>query len=471
MDHVPPVADVCTVPLTVLAAKLAAGVLSPVTVTEAMLDRIARLDPGLRSYLTITADLALEQARAAEQEIAQGRYRGPLHGVPIAVKDLCRTAGIVTTAGMALHREFVPEDDATVVVRLRDAGAVLLGKLHMTEGATIDHHPELPAPVNPWRADLWTGVSSSGSGVATAASLCFASLGSDTGGSIRYPSLCNGLTGVKPTWGRVSRHGVFDLAASFDTVGPMARSAADCAAVLGAIAGDDPADPTTILDPVPDYLAALDGVWGARGLRIGVDAAFNAAGASAEVMAALETIAGLLARLGALIRPITFPDPAPLLEHLLAMQTAELATAHRATFPAQADRYGPWLRGAIEAGRTADPLSIGAGVTERNLFRGRLARVFTEVDAILAPVLPGGTPTWAEAASLFADTPLDFFKFTAPLNASGSPTVTFPCGLAEDGRPIGLQLIGRHAGEATLLRAVHAIQQASAFHLAQPMLA
>lgn len=220
--------------------------ISPVELTETLLGRIGTFDPGLKSYTTVTAKLAMDQARAAEAEIVCGRYRGPMHGVPVAVKDLCFTKGIRTTGGMAIHADFMPDYDATVVTRLRDAGSVLLGKLHMTEGATMEHHPDLPQPVNPWKSDLWTGVSSSGSGVAPAAGLAYASIGSDTGGSIRFPSACNNLTGVKPTWGLISRHGIFDLAATFDHLGPMARSTADCAAMLQVLAGWDPLDTTSL---------------------------------------------------------------------------------------------------------------------------------------------------------------------------------------------------------------------------------
>ena len=218
--------------------------LSSVEVTHAALDRIARLNPRLKCYATLTPDLALAQAREADSEIARGILRGPLHGVPIAVKDLCHTRGIPTAAGMTIHKDYRPDRDAGVVTRLREAGSVLLGKLQLTEGAFGAHHPGIDPPVNPWSAAHWTGVSSSGSGVATAAGLCYGSLGSDTGGSIRFPSTMNGVTGLKPTWGRVSRAGVFALAESMDHIGPMTRSAADAAAMLGTIAGADADDPT-----------------------------------------------------------------------------------------------------------------------------------------------------------------------------------------------------------------------------------
>ena len=218
--------------LTELARRIHAREISPVEATTAQLARIEKLDGQLKSYAYVMAEAALVQARAAEAEIMRGEIRGPLHGVPIAVKDLCWTRGVPTAAGMTIYRDFRPTEDATVVRKLYAAGAIILGKLQLTEGAWAEHHPQIPAPVNPWNAAHWSGASSSGSGVATAAGLCYASLGSDTGGSIRFPSAANGVTGVKPTWGRVSRYGVFELAATLDHIGPMARSAADCGAML-----------------------------------------------------------------------------------------------------------------------------------------------------------------------------------------------------------------------------------------------
>src|SRR5215813_2202752 len=250
-----------------LTARIKARELSSVAVTHALVDRIASLDGTLGSYAVVTADAAMAQAKVAEAEIMASRYRGPLHGVPIAVKDLCWTRGIPTAAGMAIYKNYCPHEDATVVRLLKEAGAVLLGKLQLTEGAYSDHHPSVTPPKNPWNPDYWPGISSSGPGAATAAGLCYGSLASDTGGSIRWPSAANGLTGLKPTWGRVSRYGVFELAATLDHVGPMARCAADAGALLGVIAGADEKDPTTVLDPVPDYLGARPNL---QGLRIGI---------------------------------------------------------------------------------------------------------------------------------------------------------------------------------------------------------
>src|SRR5882757_5099941 len=271
--------------------------LSPVEATQAQLDRIARLDGQLKSYAYVMASPALEQAHAAEKGIAAGKVRGPLHGVPIAVKDLCWTKDAPTAAGMTIYRDYRPSEDATVVSRLKEAGAVILGKLQLTEGAYADHHPEIDPPRNPWDATLWSGASSSGSGVATAAGLCYGSLGSDTGGSIRFPSAANGVTGLKPTWGRVSRYGVFELAATLDHIGPMARSAADCGAILGIIAGQDPKDTTTLPGSVPDYLAGI--AEGIRGLRIGYDASWSETGVDEPTVAVVKAARETLAKLGA----------------------------------------------------------------------------------------------------------------------------------------------------------------------------
>ena len=329
--------------------------ISPVELTRALLDRIARLDPALRSYATVTPELALAQARRAEAEIAGGHYRGPLHGIPVAVKDICNTAGVVTAAGMAIHAARVPDFDATVVKRLAEAGAVLLGKLQNTEGAFVNHHPKITPPRNPWNADYYAGASSSGSGVATAAGLCFGSLGSDTGGSIRFPSAANGITGLKPTWGRVSRHGVFALAESSDHVGPMTRSAADAGAMLGVIAGRDPSDPTSLTASVPDYLAWLDS--GVRGLRIGIDVVYNETGSDPEIVATVREARKVLEELGATIREVKLPNPDSVMAAWGPTCAVQTAMAHQATYPARAAEYGE-LAKLIETGRALSGIDV-----------------------------------------------------------------------------------------------------------------
>src|SRR5579863_2129979 len=258
----------CFLSLSDLSSALRKREVTSVEATRAVLDRIHQLNPSLRAYLTVLDESALRQAEAADKEIAAGKYRGPLHGVPIAVKDLCWTKGVPTTCASRVLRDFRPDSNATVVDRFEAAGAVMLGKLHLTEFAMAWYHPEIPTPLNPWNDAFWPGASSSGSGVATAAGLCYAAIGTDTGGSIRFPSAANGIVGLKPTWGRVSRHGVFPLGESLDHIGPMTRTVADAALVLGAIAGRDSADDTSLSEPVDDYSVELKG--GVHGIRIGV---------------------------------------------------------------------------------------------------------------------------------------------------------------------------------------------------------
>jgi amidase len=443
--------------------------LSSAAVTEAMLSRIDALDGTLCSYLTVTPERALAEAKQADEEIAADRHRGPLHGVPIAVKDLCFTKGVPTTFGMAVYRDFVPGFDATVVARLRQAGAVMLGKLHLHEGAYGEHHPDTKKPLNPWNLDYWPGGSSSGSGVATAAGLCFASLGSDTGGSIRFPCHANAVTGVKPTWGRVSRHGVFPLAESLDTVGPMARSAADAAAVLGAIAGHDPEDPTSLRITVPDYLARCSDIFAARGLRIGFDEAFAGEGTDPQIVKLIADTLDCFSELDAEIRPIGMPDIGAILDGQMAIMRVECAGFHEQPYRTTPQRFGKALGAAVETGLSSDPLAYAAGQIERDKFKGRLARIFREVDAILLPVFPKIGVRYDAYDAFLSDLP-DALRFTSPFNMSGSPSVIMPCGFSADGLPIGFQLVGPHLSEATLLAAAHAYQQATDWHLRRPPL-
>lgn len=460
--------DIHFQPLTTVAKHIENRDISPIEVTEAILTRIENYDQGLKSYTTVTADVALEQARKAEVEIMKGIYRGVMHGIPIAVKDLCYTKGITTTGGMSIYRDFKPDHDATVVTKLRDAGSVLLGKLHMTEGATLEHHPEFPEPVNPWKKDLWTGVSSSGSGVAAAAGLAYATIGSDTGGSIRFPSAANGLTGVKPTWGRVSRFGIFDLAATFDHLGPMARSAADAAAMLQTLAGWDPRDSTSLSSPVPDYLSELQGVYGARGVKIGLDWDYMSEDADPVTIGFIRDAVAVLEEIGALTTPVTFPDQAPLLKMNMAATMAETAAHHAATYPSRAAEYGPMIASMIDQGRSSDPVAMGQAIIERYKFRGAVLHMFDTIDVFVMPVFRLGTPTWSEMRAQVAESFDIIGKFTSPFNATGTPTVTLPVGYTDDGRPVAMQLAGAPGSEALLLKVAHAYQQATDWHTRRP---
>jgi amidase len=460
--------DIHYQPLTTVAKHIENRDISPVEVTEAILTRIETYDQGLKSYTTVTADLALDQARKAEAEVMKGIYRGVMHGIPIAVKDLCFTKGITTTGGMAIYRDFKPDHDATVVTKLNDAGAVTLGKLHMTEGAMLEHHPDFPEPVNPWKKDLWTGVSSSGSGVSAAAGLAYATIGSDTGGSIRFPSAANGLTGVKPTWGLISRYGIFDLAATFDHLGPMARSAADAAAMLQTLAGWDPKDTTSLSTPVPDYLGALQGIYGARGVKIGTDWDFVSEDADPVTVGFVKDAVEVLEGIGALTAPVSFPSITELLKMNMAATMAETAAHHDATYPSQADKYGPSVKAMIEMGRAATAVDIGKGIIERRKFRGAVIHMFDDIDIFVMPVFKLGTPTWSEMRAQVAESFDLIGKFTSPINATGTPTVTLPVGFTDDGRPVAMQLCGAPGSEALLLKVAHAYQQATDWHTRRP---
>ena len=444
--------------------------LSPVEVTQAQLDRIEKVDGALQSYVIVMAEQALADARQAEAEIARGHIRGPLHGVPVAVKDLCWTEGVATAAGMTLYKDFVPTEDGTAVRKLREAGAVILGKLQLTESAYADHHPTVTPPVNPWNAAHWSGASSSGSGVATAAGLCYGSLGTDTGGSIRFPSSANGLTGLKPTWGRVSRYGAFELAATLDHIGPMTRSAADAGAMLGAIAGADPKDPTASLAAVPNYLAGMQR--GLRGLRVGIDARWNEEGVDAATLKVMEGALAAVRELGAEIREVHFPDPSQVIVDWFPLCGIEAAVVHQATYPARKDMYGPALSGIIDLGRAQSGVDYQKIVLNRHAFSGKVRAMFEGIDLLLMPSQGVASPTLERMKTFGEDAEMmsAMLRYTCPLDMSGSPTITLPGGFTDAGTPVAFQFVSRHFEEELLVRAGWAFQQATDWHQRHPAL-
>ncbi|WP_024342109.1 amidase [Bradyrhizobium japonicum] len=454
--------------LVEVGQKIQAKALSPVEATKAMLQRIEKLDGQLKSFAYVMADSALADAATAEQEIASGKIKGVLHGVPVAVKDLCWAKGAPAAHGMTIHRDFRPTEDATVVARLKDAGAIILGKLQQTEGAYADHHPKIDPPKNPWNADLWPGASSSGSGVATAAGLCFGSLGTDTGGSIRFPSAANGVTGLKPTWGRVSRYGAFELAATLDHIGPMARCAVDCGAILGVIAGQDSKDTTSVPLTVPDYLAGLTG--DLRGVTIGIDRRWTSEGTDADAAKVLAEALRVAADLGAKIKEITFPDPTAAIDDWFPLCGIEVAVAHEETYPARKDEYGPALAGLLELGRQQSGMDYQKIVLRREAFRGAVRLLFETVDLIAVPAQAFAAPTLSKMAALGEDASLigGLLRFTCPFDMTGSPTVTLPGGFAANGGPVGFQFVGRHFDEAGLVRAGDAFQRVTDWHKRHP---
>ena len=453
-----------------LAGLIESGEISPVEATSAQLDRIEALDGRLKSYATVMAESAMAQARSAEAEIAGGRYRGPLHGVPIAVKDLCFTTGVRTMGGTRVMADLVPDFDATVVSRFNAAGAVLLGKLNLTEGAMAGYNPDRGVPVNPWDAGAWSGASSSGSGVATAAGLCYGSLGSDTGGSIRFPSASCGVVGIKPTWGRVSRYGVLALAESLDHVGPMTRSTADAGIVLEAIAGADPNDPTCLPVPPPAMLDGID--QGVSGLRLGFDERYATDGVDPDLAQGVADAVKVLEDLGAEIVEVRMPALEEYLAAWPVLCSAEAALAHQATYPSRRDDYGPWFQGWLDLGASVSGIDYARANNLRAACNGRIRDAVAGTDALVCPSMP--SPAFpVEDLAPFAPLPeegldMSLLRFTAPCDFNGTPTLSVPCGLSGGGLPLSVQFVGRHMQEPMLCRIGHAYEQATEWHDLHP---
>jgi len=454
--------ELCFASLTEISERLQRRELSPVALLEAVLARIEARNPALHAYLQVLGDSARAEAAAAERELAQGRSRGPLHGVPIGVKDLCDVAGAVTTVASKVLDEVPAERDATVVRRLREAGAVIVGKLHQTEFALSGYHPSLPVPVNPWDPTRFPGLSSSGSGVAAAAGLAFATIGTDTGGSIRFPAAACGVVGLKPTSGRVSRAGVFPLGGSLDHIGPLARTVADVAAVLDAIAGPDPDDPTALRAPSPDCVETLQR--GARGVRIGVDETYATEGCEPPVAAAFRADVERLAAAGATIVPVRLPDVAPALAAWAPLCAAEAVVHHRGLFPERAASYGPTFRSFLEYGSRLSGADVAAAWLARLEWNARFAELLETIDMLACPsmpTLPLPNAVLAPQAPFSTDV-APLIRFSAPSDFSGSPTLSIPSGFTPEGLPLSLQLVGRHCDEATLCRVGQAFEERDA---------
>jgi aspartyl-tRNA(Asn)/glutamyl-tRNA(Gln) amidotransferase subunit A len=466
-------ADLCTLSLGDVAGSIARREISPVEVTDAALDRIARLDPRLNAFITVTAEEARRAARAAETELARGEYRGPLHGVPLSVKDLIYTEGVRTTAGSRVLADFVPGADATVARRLREAGAVIIGKANMLEFAYGEVHPDYGPSRNPWNVAYGTSGSSSGSAAAVAAGLCYGSLGSDTGGSIRLPAAYCGIVGLKPTYGLVSRAGVVPLAWSLDHVGPMTRTVRDCALLLEAVAGHDPADPTSARRPAPPYAARLDEL--PAGLVVGVVEPDPADGVTAEVRGGVEVAAAALGDLGLATRPVALPHPRQAVRALLALLYAEASAYHLPWLRERPDDYGANTRTRLELGALLPASVYLRAASARRVVVDAYRALFREVDLLLSPVgptasyrldAPAAEPVGAADAGGDRMGPL--IRFTGPFDLTGQPAIAIPCGLTADGLPLGVQLAARPFAEESLLQVAHALEGRLAPRLPRP---
>ena len=454
------------------ASLIETGRLSPVELTRAHLERIEATEPALNSFITLLAEQALDQAAAAEREIAGGTYRGPLHGIPIGLKDLYYTKGIRTTVGSRILRDFVPDYDAAVVERFNDAGAVLLGKLQMHEfalGATSVNPHDGPAH-NPWDVSRITGGSSGGSGSSVASGQCMATLGSDTGGSIRIPGGLCGIVGMKPTFGLISRYGVHPLSWSLDTVGPMTRTALDAAIVMNALAGHDPRDPSAAQVPNQDYTAGIND--GVAGLRIGIPDDFFYDVIDEEVSAAICEAAGILAELGAVVERCSIPA----LNHALGISSTILVTEAAETLLThmreRPEDIGADVRARLYLGAMTPAVDYVKAQRARAAYNEQLADTMSDYDLLLAPTAAVGAPgidqEFVEVGGKMENALSLMSRLTRPFNITGQPTVSVPCGFTSDGMPIGMQLAGRMWEDSVVLRAAHAFERATEWHTRRP---
>jgi aspartyl-tRNA(Asn)/glutamyl-tRNA(Gln) amidotransferase subunit A len=443
--------------------------LSPLELTRACLERIEALDGRLNAFITVLPERALAEAQEAETRLAAGQARGPLDGIPFAIKDLYETAGVRTTAGSKILADYVPQRDCTCVRRLTEAGMVLLGKLNMHEwayGATTAVSHFGPCH-NPWDLERIPGGSSGGSAAALAASLCLGSLGSDTGGSIRMPASLCGIVGLKPTYGRVSKQGVIPLSDSLDHAGPMARSVEDAALILQAIAGPDPDDPTTSDRPVPDYAASLtDNI---RDLRIGVPGGDAFSGVSADVLQGIEEALRTLAALGAIVVEVAVPW---LIEATVIWPNIagpEAAHYHRQNLEQRPEDIAEQVRNRLLAGRNLLAIEYLRGLDVQRRIKADAAALFADIDLLVTPTTHvTAFPIDVELAGASPEGRLH--RFTAPFDITGQPAISIPCGFDPRSLPIGLLIIGRPWEEETVLRAACAYEQATSWHEARPKL-
>jgi len=442
---------------------------SPVEATEAYLDRIEEVDPKLNSYITITGEQAVESARQAEQEIAAGKHRGPLHGVPMAVKDQFNTAGVLTTGGSSILKDNVPSEDATVIAKLKEAGAVMLGKLNMSEFAMAEiyNHP-YGTPRNPWDLERNPGTSSSGSGAATAAFLCSTSLGEDTGGSIRGPANFSGLVGLRPTHGRVSRYGVLGGSWSMDTVGPISRSVEDAAITIQAIAGYDTKDTYSWDVPVPDYRSALTG--DIQGIKMGViQERMDSPNLDPEFRETVAKAISVLGELGASSEDVSIPLAPNAGALTMSILNVEWANLHRPLFEPNFGELDHNNKIRFLTGSIIPAQAYYKAQKIRAVLRQQILDALEKVDVLVLPTGPVTAPPVESVPGIESKehslTGLaGRISFTGPFNLAGTPAISVPCGFSAAGMPMGLQIVGKPFDEETVLRVAHAYEQNTDWH-------
>jgi aspartyl-tRNA(Asn)/glutamyl-tRNA(Gln) amidotransferase subunit A len=443
--------------------------ISPVDLATACLDRIERLNPLLNAFITVTHEAAMAQARLAEDEIQRGEWRGPLHGIPIGLKDLIDTAGVRTTCGSALFADRVPTEDAFVVQRLKRAGAVLLGKQNLQEfaygGTCVSSH--FGAVHNPWNPKYIAGGSSGGSAAAVAAGMCFGAIGSDTGGSIREPAAFCGIVGLKPTYGRVSARGVFPLSWSLDHVGPVCRNVRDAALMLEAIAGYDALDITCVDWPTEQYAKALGEKTDFRiGLRIGIARQPFFADLDRDIELAINEAIEVIRKMSLEVIEVDLPSVPT------AVQAPEVYAVHKDYYANSPELYRPWMRERLAQAATVDTVGYVRDRFALERVRRTVNNVFAGVDLLITPTTPV-PPITIEEASNMSPNPAGevWLRNTRPFNAYGLPTISIPCGFTSAGLPIGLQIAGPRFGEGRVLAFADAFEQATDWHKRIPTLA
>jgi aspartyl-tRNA(Asn)/glutamyl-tRNA(Gln) amidotransferase subunit A len=456
--------------LSDLAALLRSRQVSPVEVVRAMIERTERLQPTLGAYITFTPELALEQARRAEREIQAGEYRGPLHGIPVAVKDMIWTRGVRSTFGSRAFATFVPEEDSTAVARLRQAGAILLGQTNLPAFCWASNFRDhaYPIPRNPWNPEYFPGISSPGSAIALSAGLVYGALGNDTGGSIRQPAAYCGITGLKPTYGRVSLYGSFPLSRGLDHIGPMARSALDCALLLDALAGHDPRDPESLDAPPPSTGWAGPLAEQLRPLRIGVPRAYFWEGLQPAVSRVAEAALEVWRGIGWPVREVELPPMTPIARSALTVHDALMGAEYGALLAERPDDLTEELR--QEIARVGQIRATDYILARRTCqaFARALAEVFREVDVLVTPTRGSGAPRMAADGSLHE--PLGQDNYRGVFNLPGVPAMSIPAGFDDRGLPLGVQLIGPRLSESSVLAAAHAFQSATDWHRRRPPL-
>jgi aspartyl-tRNA(Asn)/glutamyl-tRNA(Gln) amidotransferase subunit A len=464
-----PAGDLAALSLSEASELVRARRVSPVELTNLCLARIERLNPLLNAFITVTAPQALTDARAAESEIAKGKRRGPLHGIPIALKDLFDTAGVRTTAASAVFADRVPSEDADVVRRLKAAGAVMLGKLNMQEFAYGDTSAQSHfGPVrNPWNRELVSGGSSGGSAAAVATGLCYGALGSDTGGSIRQPAAYCGIVGLKPTYGLVSTRGVVPLSWSLDHVGPMCRTVADTALLLQVIAGYDPLDTNSLAGALPDYANAMRR--NVSRLRLGIPRSPFYENVDPEIEQAVNDALQVLRRLTASVRDVELPRYAT-----IPVVGAEAYAFHAQYFTKTPELYQPVTRRRLQAGSTVTAAAYVEGRRELDRLRRAVGEVFSTVDLLVTPTTPISPVTIKEGVDDPGTPPAGgvalSLRNTQPFDIYGLPSISVPCGFTRSGVPIGLEISGPHLGEPVVLALAHAYEQATDWHRRSPSL-